>query len=180
MLTMQKSKCSYQMLKQKRDRIKSDYNSKYYTDYIYNRLNKKYGLTYPQIGKIISMYHELARKDFTLGEPIFFKKFMGNLQLYKEKREIYINTKGEIVNNLPINFRKTWKLWNEKPELKNKTYIRYVNKHSDGFMFRTSYQISKAKYKYKNVYTFQFNETLKSMLHENILEDKVDAFINRY
>ena len=164
----------------KRKRIKSNYNTKYYIDYIHTRLNKKYGLTYPQISKIITMYHELAREDYSVGEPIFLKKSMGNLQLYKEKREIYLNAKGEIVNNLPINFRATWKLWNENPELKNKTYIRYLNKHSDGFMFTTSYQISKAKYKNKNVYTFQFNETLKEMLHNNILEDKVDAFINKY
>ena len=167
-------------IKEQRDRIKSDYNSKYYVDYIFTRLSKKYGLTYPQVSKIISMYHELAREDYTKGEPIFFKKYMGNLQLYKEKRAIYLDSKGEVVNDLPINYRATWKLWKEKPELKNKTFIRYVNKHSDGYMFRTSYQLSKARYKNKNFYTFQFNSSLKKMLHENILENKVDAFINKY
>lgn len=165
---------------EERSRLKSRYNSKYYVDYIYKRLNKKYGLSYPQISKIIKMYHELAREDFSRGEPIFFKKHLGNLQLYKEKREIYYNDKGELVNDLPINYRATWQLWKEKPELKNKTYIRYVNKHSDGFLFTTSYQLSKARYKYKGVYNFQFNETLKKMLHNNILEDKVDAYINKF
>ena len=164
----------------KRRRIKSDYNTKYFVDYIYNRLNKKYGLTYPQVAKIIKMYHLLAREDFSRGEPIFFKKYLGNLQLYKEKREVYINEKGEVINDLPINHRETWKLWHKNPELKNKTYIRYVNKHSDGFMFRTSYQIAKARFKYKGVYNFQFNRKLKEMLHNNILEDKVDAYINKY
>lgn len=161
-------------------RVTSTYNTKYYVDYIYRRLNKKYGLTYPQISAIISMYHKLAREDYSKGEPVFFKKHMGNLQLYKEKREVYVNDKGEVINELPINFRETWRLWNEKPELKNKTYVRYVNKHSDGFLFTTSYQISKARYKFKNVYTFQFNKTLKKMLHKNILNDKVDAFVNKY
>jgi len=163
-----------------KSRLKSDYNSKYYVDYIYRRLNKKYGLTYPQISQIIKMYHELAREDYSKGEPIFFKKHMGNLQLYKEKRGVSVNAEGKVINDLPINYRETWKLWKDKPELKNKTYIRYVNKHSDGFMFTTSYQISKARFKYKNVYNFQFNDTLKSMLHKNILENKVDAYINKY
>lgn len=161
-------------------RIKADYTSKYYVDYIYRRLNKKYGLTYPQISAIIRRYHEKARRDYSKGEPIFFKKYLGNLQLYKEKREVYINEKGEVVNELPVNWRETWKLWKEQPQLKNKTYVRYVNKHSDGFLFTTSYQLSKARYKYKNVYTFQFNKKLKTMLYENILEDKVDAYVNKY
>lgn len=163
-----------------KERIKSTYNTKYFVDYIHRRLSKKYGLTYPEVAKIIKMYHLLAREDYSRGEPIFFKNRLGNLQLYKEKREVYINAKGEVVNNLPVNKRATWELWNEKPELKNKTYIRYVNKHSDGFMFKTSYQLSKARYKYKNVYTFQFNVKLKKMLHQNILDNKVDAFINKY
>jgi hypothetical protein len=161
-------------------RLKSDYNTKYYVDYIFRRFNKSHGLTYPQISKIISLYHELAREDFTKGEPVFLKEKLGNLQLYKEKREIYVNEKGEIVNELPINLRETFKLWKEKPELKNKTYIRYTNKHSDGFMFTTSYQISKANYKYKNVYKFQFNSTLKKMLRDNIMKGEVDAFIKKY
>lgn len=163
-----------------KSRIKSDYNTKYFVDFVFKRLNKKYGLTYPQISSIISMYHKLAREDYSKGEPIFFKKRLGNLQLYKEKREVYVNEKGEVINDLPINYRETWKLWKEKPELKNKTYIRYVNKHSDGFLFTTSYQLSKARFKYKGIYNFQFNVTLKKMLHKNILEDKVDAYINKY
>lgn len=161
-------------------RLKSDYNTKYFVDYVYKRLNKKHGLSYPQISKIISMYHEMAREDFANGEPIYMKKKLGNLQLYKEKREVYLNEKGEVVNDLPINFRETFKLWKAKPELKNKTYIRYMNKHSDGFVFTTSYQISKANYKYKNVYNFQFNSTLKKMLHKNIIEGTVDAYIKTY
>ena len=177
---MQKAIQDLKMSDSGRDRIKSDYNTKYYVDHIYRKLNKKYGLTYPQISKIIKMYHQLAREDYAKGEPIYFKSHLGILQLYKEKREIYINSKGEVVNELPINFRATWKLWKDKPELKNKTYIRYVNTHSDGFLFTTSYQISRAKYKYKNVYTFQFNETLKNKLHKNILDNKVDAYINKY
>jgi hypothetical protein len=161
-------------------RLKSDYNTKYYVDYIYRRFSKNHGLTYPQISKIISLYHELAREDFTKGEPVYLKEKLGNLQLYKEKREIYVNEEGKIVNDLPINLRETFKLWKEKPELKNKTYIRYTNKHSDGFMFTTSYQISKANYKYKNVYKFQFNSTLKKMLRDNIIKGDVDAYIKKY
>lgn len=161
-------------------RLKSDYNNKYYVDYIHTRLNKKYGLTYPQITAIIRMYHDMAKDDFTKGEPIYLKAKLGNLQLYKEKKEVYINEKGEVVNELPINYRETKKLWEAKPELKHKTYVRYINKHSDGFVFTTSYQISKANYKYKNVYNFQFTRTVKSQLHKNILEGVVDAFIKKY
>lgn len=166
-------------MSQGKSRIKADYTSKYFVDYIFKRLNKKYGLTYPQISKIISMYHKLAREDYAKGDIFYFKKELGVLQLYKEKREVYINEKGQVVNELPINYRKTWELWAEKPHLKNKTYIRYVNSHSDGWYFTTSWQLSKAKFKYKFVYNFHFNATLKKMLHNNILEDKVEAYVRK-
>jgi len=164
----------------KRNRIKADYTSKYYIDYIFKRLNKKYGLTYPDIAKIITEYHNLAREDLAKGDPIYFKKQLGNLMLYKEKKEVSINEKGEIINNLPINMPETFKLWRKKPELKHKTYVRFLNKHSDGFYFRFYYQASKANYKYKYVYNFVFNTTLKKMLNKNIWNKEVDAYIKSY
>jgi len=164
----------------KRKRTKANYTSKYYIDYIYKRLNKKYGLTYPDISKIISGYHNMAREDLAKGEPIYFKKQLGNLQLYKERREVTINAKGEIVNNLPINKAETFKLWRLKPELKHKTYVRFLNKHSDGFYFSFSYQISKANFPNKKVYNFHFNATLKKKLTKNIINKEVDAYIKSY
>ena len=160
--------------------MKSNYNTKYYVDYIHRRMNPKHGLTYPQISSIIRRYHELAREDLAVGEAIYFENQLGNLKLYKEKREVSINSKGEVVNNLPINIHETLKLWKEKPELKHKTFVRFLNKHSDGYVFKLSYQISKANYKYKNVYNFKFNSTLKKMLYKNILDKKVEAYIQKY
>lgn len=164
----------------KRKRIKADYKTKYYVDYIYKRLNKKYGLTYPQISKIIDMYHDQAREDLAKGEPIYFKHKLGNLRVYKEKREVKLDENGNIINNLPINLPETLKLWKKKPELKHKTYVRYLNEHSDGFYFTLSYQLSKANYKYKNIYNFKFNATLKQILHKNILNKEVDAYIKSF
>lgn len=161
-------------------RTKGNYTTKYYVDYIWKRLNKKHGLTYPQISKILSRYHELAREDLAKGEPIYFKNRLGNLRLDKEKREVTINKEGEVVNNLPINIHETLKLWKQRPELKQKTYVRFLNRHSDGYLFSFSYQISKANFKYKNVYNFNFNATLKQMLHKNIMDKKVEAYIKKF
>lgn len=164
----------------KRKRTKADYSTKYFVRYIYNRLNKKYGLSYSDISSILSLYHELAREDLALGEAFYFKKYLGTLQVLKEKREVRIDENGNLVNDLLINFPETWKLWKEKPELKNKTYVRFINKHSDGFFFKLKYSSGRAKYKYKNVYKFKFNSTLKEKLHKNIMQNKVDAYINKY
>lgn len=161
-------------------RTKSNYNTKYYVDYIWKRLNKKYGLTYPEVSAIVKRYHQLAREDLAMGEPVYLQNRLGNLRLTKEKREVRLDKEGKIINNLPINRYETFKLWREKPELKQKTYVRFVNKHSDGFVFKFSYQRSKANFKFKNVYNFKFNSTLKKMLHKNIMEKKVEAYINKY
>lgn len=166
--------------KKKGKRTKADYTSKYFIDYIHRRLNKKYGLTYPDISKIISGYHEMAREDLAKGEPIYMKKQLGNLKLYKEQREVKVDENGDIVNTLPINLPETLKLWKLKPELKHKTYIRYLNKHSGGFYFTFSYQLSKATYKYKYCYNFKFNRTLKQKLSKNIHNKEVDAYIKSF
>lgn len=164
----------------KKKRTKANYTSKYYVDFIFKRLSKKYDIGYPEIAAIISGYHEMAREDLAKGEPIYLKKQLGNLRVWKEKREVKINDKGEVVNNLPINLPETLKLWEKKPELKHKTYVRYLNKHSDGFYFTLSYQMSKANYKYKYIYNFKFNATLKKQLSQNIINKEVDAYIKSY
>lgn len=167
--------------KTKRKRITSNYNSKYYSPYYLRRVL----VEYPRVDKnklveAVAMYFKLAREDMALGDKINLQDKLGNLYLKKEKREVYIDENGDIINKLPINHRATWKLWKEKPELIKKSYVRYVNDHSNNHVFSLHYQVSKAVFRNKNIYNFKFNRTLKQTLSENIFDKKVEAYLNPY
>ena len=103
---------------------------------------------------------------------------LGSLYLTKELRGVvYDEVNDKIINNLPVNINETLKLWKKKPLLKNKTFVRFTNEHSDNYTFRLHYQNSKAIYKNKNIYNFQFSKPLKYELGQNIFKKKVDAYL---
>jgi hypothetical protein len=163
----------------KKKRIKGNYTSKYFSPYCFHRLKKQFpGYTINQIHQALTLYFELAREDLSLGNKVNFLNKLGALYITKQKREVkYDIQTGKITNEMPINIGETVKLWKQKPELKQKTFVYYTNDHSDGYLFNLHYQISKAVYKNKNVYTFQFNRGLKVELSDNIFDKKVDAYL---
>lgn len=168
-------------LNNKRKRRKANYTSNHYTPYYSRRILKEFdNISKKDLNRAVAMYFELCREDLALGNKINLQNKLGNLYLKKEKREVYLDENGEIVNKLPINIRETAKLWREKPELKNKTFVRYVNDHTENHLFSLHYEVGKAVFKNKSVYNFIFNRGLKSELSENIFDKKVDAFLKKY
>ena len=86
---------------------------------------------------------------------------------------------GKVINNLPVNWRETRKLWEENQAAKIKgTKIRYTNEHTDGHTFRIFYIRSKANYKNKSMYKMQFNREMKRQLSTSIFAGRIDAFLN--
>ena len=165
----------------KRKRRSSDYIPNHYTPYYFRRIKKEFPeIEEKDLRKAVSMYFKLCRDELALGHKINLQNKLGNLYLKKEKREVFINDKGEIVNELPINIRETSRLWREKPEIKNKVFVRYVNDHTDNCLFSLHYESGKAIYKNKSIYNFVFNRGLKSELSTNIFDKKVDAFLKKY
>lgn len=163
----------------KRKRIKSRYSIRWFSAYAHYRIRKKYPqYTREDIHRAIVMYYDLAQEDLAKGHKITFLNKMGGLYLTKEQRGVtYDPETNKITNTLPRNIPATLELWREKPELKNKTYVRFTNEHSDGYVFRLHFQTSKAIFKNKLVYSFKFNRTLKKKLVKNIRDKKVDAYL---
>ena len=152
------------------------YATKYYVDWIQRRV----GLGHAKVAKAISLYHELAREDIASGESMPLGSQLGILKVIKQKREIKVDEHGNIQNHMPIDWRNTWKLWKEHPELRHKTHIRYDNSHSNNYQFKLRYSIGTAKFPFKKLYTFYFNQTLKRKLSQNIKAGKTDAFEELY
>lgn len=163
----------------KRKRIKYTYANKYYSAYAHYRIKKKFPeITRNQCAQAISLYFQYAADDLSTGTKISFLNKLGAIYLSKQKREVTYNPEtNKIINYLPVNIYESLKLWKARPDLYNKTFVRYTNDHSDGFVYRFHYEHSKAIYKNKNIYDFKINRTLKHRLRDNIYDKKVDAYL---
>ena len=164
---------------EQRKRISARYSIRYFSAYSHYRIRKKYPqYTREDVHRAIVMYFDLAQEDLSKGDKIHLVNKLGSLYLTKEQRSVTYNEEtGKVLNTLPINIPDTLKLWKSKPELRNKTFVRYTNDHSDGFLFRLKYQLSRAIFKNKKIYCMQFNRTLKAKLVKNIKDKKVDAYL---
>jgi hypothetical protein len=103
---------------------------------------------------------------------------MGKIELRKIKREVKVNEDGSIVNTLNTNWVATKKLWEENLEAKiKKTRIRYLNEHTDGYIFKITYLKNTANFKNKGVYSMSLNRAMRRSTEQPIINHKIDAFL---
>jgi len=163
--------------KVKRSRIKADYNNEQYISHIFWKIKKIYPeIDKKTITKIVSRYFELTQDDLSHGNTISLGKELGDLYLVKVKRKVYMNDNGELVNNLPVDQNATNNLWKLKPELRGKTFVRHINTHSSGYLFKLKHYLFRTSLKNKSLYSFKFSRTLKSKLSRNIINKEVNAY----
>jgi hypothetical protein len=144
---------------------------------VYSRIRKIYpDITQAMVVKIIDRYFTLAQTDLSFGNTVGLGMSLGDLYVVKTKKKVYINEDGDLVNNLPIDQAGTMKLWKEDPQLKGKTFLRHINAHSDGFLFKLKYDKFRFKLINKSVYSFKFNKNLRHILSENIINKEVQAY----
>ena len=93
---------------------------------------------------------------------------MGVLAVTKKKE--FVNFKeGKAVTNRPIDFKATMAMWEEYPETKeDKQLVRYLNKHTNGYIYKVAYNRAYATFKNKSVYSCQINRYVKRKLAKNI------------
>jgi len=162
---------------EKRKRIKSDLNNYQYVYHVYSRIKKIYpDITQAMVVKIINRYFTMAQNDLSFGNTVGLGTVLGDLYVVKTKKKVYINEAGDLINNLPIDQAATMTLWREQPSLKGKTFIRHINTHSDGFLFKLKYDKFRFKLINKSVYSFKFSKKLKGILSENIINKEVQAY----
>ena len=107
-----------------------------------------------------------------LGYNIKLPHKMGQLELRKSNTNISIKN-GKVVNNFPIDWDKTLKLWYEDEEAyKNKTLVKIQEKE----IYRVYYNKQKANFKNKSFYEFKLNRDLKIRIKQNVKSNILDAF----
>lgn len=159
-------------------KIKTDYGIKDYYDY-YVKKNKLKNISRNQFGRIIREFNSHVRERLsTKGAGYIFPFKIGKVELRKVKTEVKVDEEGNVINNLPVNWKETRKMWAENPKTKEKGIkIRYTNEHTEGHTFRIFYIRSKARYKNKSIYRMRFNRLMKRQLSKSIFQGRIDAFL---
>lgn len=151
-----------------------------YDGYKYYRKTKpkesQFKLTESQYFAIIREMNTLLMEKLLKGEDILLPLKMGKLELRKFSTSAKIKD-DKLVDNYPIDWDNTLKLWYEDEDAKDKkTLVKLVSKET----FLLHYNKIYANYKNKTYYGFQFNQKLKKNI-KNSIEDGVDAFkLNNY
>lgn len=164
----------------RRHSVKSDYGSNDYYRF-YKKMNDNSEVTRKDYGNIIKDFNTHLRDGLSnKGIDIVMPSRLGRIELRKIKTSVTIDEEGNIVNNLPTNWKATRELWKSNEVAKeNNVKIRFTNEHTDGYTFKISYLKSGANYKNKTMYKLKFNRLLKRNLSKSIFEGNIDAFINQ-
>lgn len=135
---------------------------------------------------IASMYKDILREYLDSIRDLISKKGyiyrfpqrMGRIEIRKTKKEVKIGKNGEIINKLPINWKKTNELWAENEIAKEKKIkIRYTNEHTNGYVFRPVYMKNTANYKNKSIYKMSINREMRRNTAGPIMSKALDAFL---
>ncbi len=98
----------------------------------------------------------------------------------KDKRKPKI-VNGKLINNIPIDFQATNKLWESNPECKEKKLlVRYNNSHSSGYVFRIYCKKFKSNLKNRSLLKFKPSRKFQRSLSARIKDpnkDNFDAFL---
>lgn len=122
--------------------------------------------------KIIKTANKELAKELLLGNDIIFPYRLGKIQLRKYKPKIEIKD-NKLINNLPVDWDRTLKLWNEDVESKNNKIL--VKAESD-YIYKIYYDKSEAVFNNKYFYGFKVNRTLKQLIKQEILNNSIDSY----
>lgn len=135
--------------------------------------DSKYVLEDIEYYKIIRTINNKLKEKLLEGKDITLPCRMGKLELRKLEKGINI-VNGKVVNNYPISWDKTLKLWYEDEDAYNR---KILVKEESKNVFKIYYDKYSANYNNKKFYQFSTNRDLKLKLKEKIQDNKIEAFL---
>lgn len=143
--------------------------------------NSRFYMTKATYTKILSTFNKKVR-DKIINEAFDYSLpyRLGDLGIRKRKLSAYIGEDGEFHNPHPIDWKSTKILWSEDEKAKEeKKLVRFLNKHTQGYVMSWKYSVRRANYKNKSAYDFIPCRTAKRMVTKAILDEdsKIDFYI---
>lgn len=155
-------------------KIKGGYGINNFYKFYKSKYNKVDEKTYK---KIIDEFNQIVI-DNMLNEGLNYIIPFLNLELTirKDKRKPKIKN-GKLINNRPVDFKATNKLWKENPEAKEKKLlIRHNNSHTSGYVFRIYCKKFKSPIKNRSLLKFRPMRGFKRALAKRINNTNKDNF----
>lgn len=140
--------------------------------------NKSYNYKVPRkiYCDIVSKLNFATTQDILNNVEVDLPSRMGSISIRKDKREIKL-IDGKIINNAPVDWKKTLLLWEIDKEAKeSKLLIKHTNMQTDGYVFRIFYKKWSANYKNKFLYKFSAARDFKRTITENINDYSTKKF----
>lgn len=161
-------------------KIKKDYGTKEYYDFFKSfypllKINKS---TYT---KIIDDFNKHL-VTLIIEENLDFKiPYIGaSLGVRKLKNEPRIK-EGKLINNTPIDWVETKKLWDNDPECKEKKLlVRFLNNHTSKYIFRLYFKKYVYPFKNKKYFKFKTVRSFSRLLAKRIKDEtkeKYDSYL---
>jgi hypothetical protein len=163
------------MSEQREHKFKNSYSCKDYWQYYCKNCKK---IPYKKYKEILDFIME--QYSFLISEKAMDIKFpyrLGQIRIRKYFKSPKFEG-GELVNNLPINYKATKELWESDPEAKeNKQVIYLLNQHSDGYMYQIRYTVSDIANRYDKLRFLKYKPAriMSRQFSKNIREHKIDA-----
>ena len=126
-----------------------------------------------------TLYTQLLREFFKFlrdqlldeGIKLVMPYKLGTLQVVGVKDKPKVMKNGKL-SGVAINWQETRKLWEEKPELRNKEFVYYTNTHTDGYRFKFFWSKKNVPYNAKKLYVFKLSVKNKKRIYQNIISGK--------
>lgn len=157
-------------------KIPTDYGMKDYYKFFSNTYGKDI-VSAAKFNKIISEVN-LAIIEMMLNEGFEYKMPYINttLMIKKDKRTSKIKD-GKVVNNAPVDWPTTKKLWAMDEEAKEKKLIvRYLNNHTSGYVFRIYLKKFGCTLYNRSIFKFKAVRKFQRALSARIKDDNKDKF----
>lgn len=148
----------------------------YYRYYVKNGGKLPRGL----FGEILRDMNLLIANKILEGYSFKMPSRMGVLSVTKTKA--FLNYEdGEVKTNRPIDFKSTMDLWEKNPDAKaQKKLVRFLNKHTNDYIYKIYYNRFFATFRNKSVYSIQVNRWMKRELAKRIFAGfELDALVEK-
>lgn len=121
-----------------------------------------------EFGKVLKSINLKLAAKILEGYSFKMPARMGILTITRKKEFVGFK-EGRAITNRPIDYYSTNKLWAENPEAKKQgKLVRFLNKHTNGYIYKVAYNKYYANYKNKAVFSLQVNRAIKRQLARNI------------
>lgn len=151
---------------------------KFYKENYVPKKNSVYDVSESKYRAILSDFNQIVAEKLVKENLEFDMPCrLGVLALRKYKKKPKKNKDGKYDYRLPVDWKSTKKLWRDDPEAyKERKLVKYLNRNTNGYIFRIIYYKKKANYKNHSVYSFKPVRGLKKLIKSQVDKGKIDCY----